>query len=145
MASWRRRDRLRRYPPLVWVVCALLLGLAVLPSSLNLPQSNPTQTLEFAPVPPEDDDAPPSVTGNLSSLGLGSSASTGSAPGDGGLAPPAEGVSAVGRSPSTKRCVGRPPRQTEDPLSPPCVAHFSGDNFGATYQGVTANEITVLA
>jgi hypothetical protein len=29
-------------------------------------------------------------------------------------------------------------------LSPPCVAHFSGDNFGATYQGVTRDEIRVL-
>ncbi|HVM19987.1 MAG TPA: hypothetical protein VM307_08505 [Egibacteraceae bacterium] len=42
-----------------------------------------------------------------------------------------------------RRCVGDPPRQTEDPESPPCVPYFEGDNGGATYQGVTANEIRV--
>ena len=48
------------------------------------------------------------------------------------------------KTPSTKRCVGKPPRQTEDPLAPPCVASFAGDNFGVTYQGVTKDEISVL-
>jgi hypothetical protein len=44
------------------------------------------------------------------------------------------------------RCVvspGAPPRQTEDPQSPPCVAFWDGDNGGATYPGVTADTITV--
>jgi hypothetical protein len=41
--------------------------------------------------------------------------------------------------------VGNPPRQTEDPLSPPCVPDFNcADNGGATYQGVTDQEIKVL-
>src|SRR5918992_4371665 len=62
----------RKYPPLVSILVALLLAIAVLPSALNLPQTNPTQTLEYAPVPPEDDDVPPPA-GNLSSLGLGTS------------------------------------------------------------------------
>jgi hypothetical protein len=44
----------------------------------------------------------------------------------------------------TRKCVGNPPRQTEDPVAPPCVAYFDGDNFGATYQGVTAEEIRLL-
>ncbi|MGH2811086.1 MAG: hypothetical protein ACRDI1_00025, partial [Actinomycetota bacterium] len=35
------------------------------------------------------------------------------------------------------------PRQTEDPESPPCVPYFEGDNGGATYQGVSANEIRI--
>lgn len=42
-----------------------------------------------------------------------------------------------------RRCVGDPPRQTEDPQSPPCVPYFDGDNGGATYQGVTRDEIRV--
>ncbi|HUR48538.1 MAG TPA: hypothetical protein VMY88_03275 [Acidimicrobiales bacterium] len=50
----------------------------------------------------------------------------------------------MGKSPSTKRCVGSPPRQTEDPLSPPCVAHFSGDNGGSTAAGVTRDEVRLL-
>src|SRR5688572_3792251 len=36
-----------------------------------------------------------------------------------------------------RRCVGDPPRQIEDPQSPPCVPYWSGDNGGATTKGVT--------
>jgi hypothetical protein len=39
--------------------------------------------------------------------------------------------------------VGDPPRQTEDPQSPPCINYFEGDNGGATAKGVTADEIRV--
>lgn len=46
--------------------------------------------------------------------------------------------------PAGLRCYGNPPRQTEDPLSPPCVSVFTGDNFGETYQGVTGEEIVIL-
>ncbi|HEX9766166.1 MAG TPA: hypothetical protein VGA36_05350, partial [Nitriliruptorales bacterium] len=37
-----------------------------------------------------------------------------------------------------------PPRQTEDRMSPPCVAHFEGDNGGATYAGVTPTEVRIV-
>jgi len=141
----------RKYPPLAALAIALAIAMVVLPSSLNLPQSNPSTTLEFAPVPP-DEDTPPDNTGNLSSLGLATSEGLeeGGLPGgDGegpGLPPPDELPGGIGKSPSTKRCVDtdRGPRQTEDPLAPPCVAHFEGDNFGATYQGVTGEEVRVL-
>jgi hypothetical protein len=135
----------RKYPPLITVLVALVLAIAVLPSALNLPQTNPTQTLEYAPVPPEESDDPPPA-GNLSSLGLGSSSGVAEdaegGEGPGGTLPPLPGGKGV--NPSTKRCVGNPPRQTEDPTSPPCVAFFDGDNFGATYQGVTKDEVRVL-
>ncbi len=139
-----RSETARNVPPLVIVSIALLLLLALLPSALNLPQSTPSETLEYAPVPPEDDSSTPPA-GNFSSLGLGSSASPGDAAtgaADGGAG--SGGGTGVGKNPSTKRCVGSPPRQTEDPLAPPCVAHFNGDNFGATYRGVTGDEIRVL-
>jgi len=44
-----------------------------------------------------------------------------------------------------RRCVGNPPRQTEDPHSPPCVNYFDpeADNGGATWKGVTANEVRI--
>lgn len=45
--------------------------------------------------------------------------------------------------PRVRRCVGNPPRQTDDPQSPPCVPYFEGDNGGATYKGVTGDEIRV--
>lgn len=40
-------------------------------------------------------------------------------------------------------CYGNPPRQTEDPQSPPCVALFDGDNGGSTTRGVTRDTIYV--
>src|SRR5690349_12991936 len=37
--------------------------------------------------------------------------------------------------PRQRKCVGNPPRQIEDPQSPPCVPFFVGDNGGATWKG----------
>jgi hypothetical protein len=43
-----------------------------------------------------------------------------------------------------RRCVGSPPRQTEDPQSPPCVAFWAGgSNGGSTWGGVTSTQINV--
>ena len=152
----------RKYPPLLALGVAALIALAVLPSALNLPQANPSETLEYAPVPPSDDDPPPPpAAGNLASLGLASSpalsatAATGTGKGGpGGPPPPPEqalpalpppvALPPSVKTPSTKRCVGNPPRQTEDPLAPPCVASFNADNFGATYQGVSKDEVRIL-
>src|SRR4051812_32924222 len=136
----------RRYGPLAPVAIAFTLAAFVLPSALTLPQTNPTQTLEYAPVPPTDDsDSPPQ--GNLGSLGLGTTATEsgvgGSVNAVGGP-PVAPVASGLGARPRTKHCVGTPPRQTDDPLAPPCVAYFTGDNGGATTRGVTAQEVRVL-
>jgi hypothetical protein len=123
----------------VWFAVGMLLLVVVLPSALNLPQSNPSTIAEYAPVP-GDEDAPPG--GNVSSLGLSSSRGLGSGTGagsDSGLT-----GSAKGRKVATKRCVGTPLRQTEDPMAPPCVPFFDGDNGGATYQGVTRDEIVIV-
>lgn len=141
-------DWARRYPPLVTIALAVVLAAVVLPSALNQPQANPTSTPELAPVTGQSDDAP---QGNLSSLGLGSSSGIegGGALGEGAGGEEDEladggGLSSRGKTLRTKRCVGKPPRQTEDPLSPPCVATFEGDNGGKTYQGVSADEIRVV-
>jgi hypothetical protein len=131
---------------LVALAAALVIAATVLPSALNLPQSNPTQTLEFAPVPPTDEDPPP-FQGNFSSLGLasGPGLETGGAFGQGAGLPPPPPPVIQQRGGTTKNCVGNPPRQTEDPLSPPCVPEFNcKDNFGATYPGVTESEIKIL-
>ena len=47
--------------------------------------------------------------------------------------------------PRVRQCVGSPPRQTEDPQSPPCVPYFDPalDNGGATHKGVTKDSITI--
>lgn len=57
--------------------------------------------------------------------------------------PPTEGAPHIDKA-RVRRCVGNPPRQTEDPQSPPCVNYWEGtDNGGATYKGVTADEIRI--
>ena len=141
------RGAARDYPPLAVAVLCMLLLLVLLPSSLNLPQTNPSQTLEYAPVPPEDEDNPPPA-GNFSSLGLGSGRGglgRGDAAVEGGEANAAGTPGGrVVKTASTKRCVGSPPRQTEDALAPPCVPSFNGDNGGATAQGVTPDEVRVV-
>jgi hypothetical protein len=147
-AATRASGWAKKYPPLLALAAALLLAITVLPSSLNLPQSNPSTTLEYAPVPP-DNNTPPLQNGNLSSLGLASTSgltATGPPGGEpgGGALPDVTPPVGKGKTPSTKRCVGVPARQTDDPLAPPCVADFRGDNFGATYQGVTADEVRVV-
>ena len=139
-----------RYPPMLSMLAGLLIAVLVMPSALNLPQNNPTQTVEFAPVPPEDSDDPPPPDGNFDQLGLGSSEGL---EGDGAPGGDGDGLggsttipgaldSGIGDNPSTYRCVEG--RQTEDPLSPPCVAFFEGDNFGETYQGVSEDEVNFL-
>jgi hypothetical protein len=136
MADWRKTAT-KNYPPLVASFLFLVLLIAVLPSALNLPVTNPTETLEYAPVPPDSDTQPSITGGNLGSLGLGGSSSLIAE-----VPPPEEQV--VSDRPRTKRCAGNPPRQTADPLSPPCVPYFDGNNGGATYQGVTRDEVRFL-
>lgn len=133
---------MRRYPPLIMLAVATLAAMLVLPSSLNLPNSNPSTVLEYAPVPP-DDDEPPDQSGNLSTLGLGSSSSLTTGVTQRQKSTPPED-SGKGKKAVTKRCVGKPLRQTEDPNSPPCVPYFDGNNGGTTWQGVTEDEITVI-
>src|SRR4051812_34404981 len=148
----RRRDAARRYPPLVLFIFALVIALAVLPSALTLPRSNPAAVFEIVPSPPNNQQNTPNA--NFGALDLGSSGSLngggaigGDNPGAGlPPKPPAPGApplpGAQGKTRFSKRCVRLPDglHQTEDPLSPPCVADFQGDNGGATYQGVDGGE-----
>lgn len=142
-------NRARRHLPLASTLPAMAALLIVLPSALQVPQANPTQTIEFAPIPPDEDEPPPpDDNGDITSLGLGSSSAGPAAPagpgGGGVLTPPPPAPTGLGERPITKRCVGEPPRQTEDPLAPPCVAHFEGDNGGATHRGVNTDEIRII-
>lgn len=126
------------------MVLALFIGATVLPSALNLPQPNPSTVLEYAPIPP-DDETPPSSEGSISSLGLGGSSTL-----NAGAKPDVvEGTGSVKTVARFKDCVEhnvsgkKELKQTEDPQAPPCVPFFDGDNGGATWQGVTGDEITV--
>lgn len=139
---------MRRYPGLVFVALAGLAA-TLLPSSLIVPLSGPSASAELAPVPGRGDQA-----GDLSSLDAATSDGLGAGQGSQAHAsapphldnPPPNGGGGKGTNRVDKRCVGRPPRQTEDPISPPCIPYFddNSDNGGATAKGVTRDAVTVV-
>ena len=53
------QERFRRLTPLGVMVLSLAITLFGLPSVLNLPQANPSQVPEYAPVPPDSDTTTP--------------------------------------------------------------------------------------
>jgi hypothetical protein len=132
----------RRAPAAVAGLGAAVMVLFILPNPFNVPQTNPTATAEYAPVPGNSDDSAENAnfgeTGLANSSGIGAGG-TGAGNLPGFLRPPPPEF-----KPRQKLCVGNPPRQTEDPLSPPCVPFFEGDNHGATFQGVTGKSIKVV-
>ena len=136
-------SKFRRWsPPTLTLVMVFLLAVVLLPSALNIPQSNPNTVLEYAPVPP-DEESQTAEQGNLAALGQ----AQGSSQAQGGREEPPLPIPAGGQGGQKrtgKKCVGNPPRQTEDLMSPPCVSFFEGNNGGATYQGVTRDEIVVV-
>jgi hypothetical protein len=141
-----RGQAMRRYPALGYLAATGALAL-LLPSGLTLPNSGPPTLAEYAPVPGQGEGS--SDTGELGLPTTGGLGAGGAGGGAGGpSAAPSQSGSVGGgeliRRPGTKRCVGNPPRQTEDPLSPPCIAFFDGDNFGATAKGVTGSEVRVV-
>lgn len=150
----RHNGRLRRLPPLAYLTASTLLAL-LLPSGLVVPQTGPATLAEYAPVPghaASDAPAPLADVGQATSAGLGAGGGTEGDSVDGGgvsdsatttTAIAAPGVAGRKRG-GTKRCVGDPPRQTEDTLSPPCVAFYDGPNFGSTAKGVTGDEVRVV-
>ena len=135
----KRSTLVRRYPALALVLAAAALAV-LLPSALTVPQSGPSTLAEFAPVPGSGQgrsDAKDFGTGQTGGLGFG-----------GGSAEAQRGIPEGASTPSQKvarlkRCVGNPPRQTEDELSPPCVAFFEGSNPGATAKGVSKDEVKI--
>lgn len=132
------------WPPIVSTLTGFLLVFLVLPNPLRVPQNNPAAQAEYAPVPGNSSDATNanfSDTNAADSSGLGSNGlGEGTLGGSPPPPPPAQ------FKPRQKECVGNPPRQTIDPLSPPCVPFFDpeDDNFGKTYKGVTKDEIKVV-
>src|SRR5438477_6247972 len=108
-------DAWRRYPPLLALAVAVALAAYTLPSALNLPQANPGAVAEYAPVPGNGSSTP---QGNIAGLGLGEG---GEALGGAGASQATGTGASITVPPSKYDCVGNPPRQTIDPLSPPCV------------------------
>jgi hypothetical protein len=140
------------------VLLAVVSAVSVLCAAVALTarQSSPPTIAEFAPQAVEQikqtleeqaADAPP--PGEVGPDGL----PTGSTPPptvdtDGDGVPDATATPSpppVTEVPRVRQCVGTPPRQTEDPQSPPCNPYFDPeqDNGGATALGVTGDTITV--
>src|SRR5947209_5322078 len=112
----------RRIPPLAMGGLALALMVAILPSSLHVPSTGPNAQAEVAPVPGAGNQQT-----NLSQLGLAESGTVGGLGGavTGDAAPELlQGLAPGNPVAQQSHCVGNPARQTEDPLSPPCVAFW---------------------
>lgn len=147
-------------PGLVHSGVAVLATLLIAVFTLTIRQSPPPAIAEFAPQAVEQiKEAPKEQSSEFGSgegqgdCPPGSTCAAGTGPGQGGgaggdggggggvaaLPPPPIDV------PRVKRCVGDPPRQIEDPQSPPCVAYWdsSRGNGGATARGVTADTIRI--
>lgn len=148
----------RRAPrPPAYVHSGLLIAIVAVFVILltTSPQSPPPAIAELAPSAVQQiKDAP---TEQSSAFGSGEGGSGGAEPGGlGGKAgdTPVPGIGAettIATEGKTEvatflRCVGSPPRQIEDPQSPPCVPYFDpkADNGGATSRGVTRDEIVVV-
>ncbi len=118
----------------------LVIVLAVV--SLTVASPPPPTVAEFAPQAVDQIEEAPLE--QLSDFGEGR--------GDGGDAtdeasPPdrlADAVDVID-VPRVRRCVGDPPRQIEDPQSPPCIPYWEGENGGSTYKGVLRDEIRIAA
>jgi hypothetical protein len=123
----------------------LLVAVVALPAS----QAPPPAIAEFSPQAQQQiTDAPPEQSSDFGTgAGGAGGSSTGTTTTTSTTAKPVQtttpdGKPVVDRG-AVRRCVGNPPRQTEDPQSPPCVNYFSGDNGGATWKGVTRDEIRI--
>ena len=133
-----------RTPSLVLGAAVTAVAVLVGAVALTSRQSPPPTIAEFAPQAVEQIKEALEEQSVAEADGPQGTAREDAAPGARGTSTtsPAAVVIEEGR---VRQCVGSPPRQTEDPQSPPCVPFFDPDldNGGATHKGVTADQITV--
>jgi hypothetical protein len=136
-----------RGPGVVYSALGLVILVAVATVAFTTRQPPPPTIAEFAPNAVEQiEDAPEEQTSDVGEA-------AGPCPADEPdcdvptptpLAP-ADDDDVTIDVPRVRKCVGDPPRQIEDPQSPPCVPYWEGDNGGATHKGVTRDEIRIAA
>ena len=131
----------RAGPPAVAALLAAIMLLLVLPNPFDAPERAVSTGAEYAPVPGRVEEPTRANFRTLSDPRTPGIGSQGSGVGTGSALP---GASLPEFAPRQFSCVGDPPRQTEDPLSPPCVPFWEGESPGATHQGVTDDAITVV-
>lgn len=147
MRKGRRRGG--HAPGAVNALTGIVILLVVATLALTASQTPPPAIAELAPSAVQQIKDAPSEQTSTAGEGEGgaggafggssTTTTTAGAPGGSGgaqitAAPPIERA-------RVRRCVGDPPRQTEDPQSPPCVPYWEGDNGGATTKGVTRDTI----
>lgn len=126
-----------RSPGLVYSATTVAMVVAIGALALTVRQTPPPPVAEFAPQVRQIKQAPAEQALIGSPTG-GALRTTTQPP---ATVPPLRGIKVV---PRQLRCVGNPPRQIEDPQSPPCIAFWQGDNGGATAQGVTRDEVRIV-
>ena len=140
----RRLRRPGRASGLLNAGIALAVLAILLPLLLNAATSAPPTAAEFSPNASQIiKEAPPGEA--ASANGAGGRAGSGAGPGaENSASTPTSTQTQQISSNLLKKCVGPPPeRQIEDPQSPPCIAYWSGDNGGSTWQGVTRDAIYI--
>jgi hypothetical protein len=144
---------IRRRPKAPGTLYTVILGIAVVVLAaqlLSAPRDSPPAIAEIAPQAVEQIKTPPPE--QATNLGKADGIGEGGAGGGGGGGGPSTTTTTAAPTttvpqkpvPRVLRCVGTPPRQIEDPQSPPCVPYWEGDNGGATWRGVTKDEITIV-
>lgn len=119
------------------MAAAVLVLLLVMAIAMRASQSATPAIAEFAPEAQHQIQAAPAE--QTARFGRG----------QGGVAtpvppsPPA-GPGTVPAGARLRRCVGDPPRQIEDPQSPPCVPFWAGGNGGSTSRGVSPTVIELV-
>src|SRR5687767_4595120 len=128
-----------RSPGVAYTVVTVALAVLVGTLALTSRQTAPPTIAEFAPQAVEQITASSDDAGGTRG---GASGETSTLDEQAAANDAAQQTIDVAR---VRQCVGDPPRQIEDPQSPPCVPYWSGDNGGATWHGVTRDEIRVVA
>ena len=128
-----------RGPGVVFTAIAVAATLALGVVALDASQSSPPAVAEFAPA------ALNQVKNAPNSLGAqgNPAASVSPTPTPSATRKPSPSPTPTVDRLRVRDCVGDPPRQIEDPQSPPCLNYWKGDNGGATAYGVTRDEIRI--
>ncbi len=123
------------------IACVVLLVVAAI--ALVVVPPSPPSVSEFAPQAVEQIEDSPKQQSSQFGTGAGGACPTGQLceGSDKALISPPKKITEKAR---VRRCVGDPPRQIEDPQSPPCVNYFDETNGGSTYRGVSRDEIRVV-
>ena len=133
-----------RIPGVVNVGLAAACALVVALFALRASSSQPPAIAEFAPQAQQQIKQAPQEQTALAGTGEGGSLTGAFLP-----SPSPSATLAPLPSPPVDRgrvrhCVGSPPRQIDDPQSPPCVPYYDGPQPGATYKGVGNQNIKIV-